>query len=114
MAAVFNAFAAISAALMKSDGRLQASSVGIITHVPVMLAEVLHHARPRPGEVVVDCTVGDGGHARALLEALGGDGVLIGLDVDAEQVSRARNRLGVAPNLDALDGRQQRWPSVSL
>lgn len=79
-----------------------------------MVAEVLHHSRPRPGDVVVDCTVGDGGHARALREALGGDGLLIGLDVDAEQISRARDRLGVSASVATLDDRTPRRASVSL
>src|SRR5437762_1945626 len=38
-------------------------------HVPVMTAEVIQHLRPERGGLFVDCTVGLGGHARALLEA---------------------------------------------
>ena len=39
-----------------------------MTHVPVMTAEVLHFLRPEQGGLFVDCTVGLGGHSRALLE----------------------------------------------
>ena len=37
------------------------------THRPIMTAEILRALGPRPGEVAVDCTLGYGGHARALL-----------------------------------------------
>ena len=49
-------------------------------HEPVMVAEVLEHLAPERGGVFVDCTVGLGGHARALIEA--GASRLIGLDRD--------------------------------
>ena len=39
------------------------------SHVPIMVAEVLEVLGPRPGDIVVDCTIGYGGHARALLDA---------------------------------------------
>jgi len=58
-----------------------------MTHVPVMTAEVLQHLRPERGGVFVDCTVGLGGHARALLEA--GASRLIGLDRDRHALAGA-------------------------
>ncbi len=63
------------------------------THVPIMVEEVIGTLRPQPGEVVVDCTLGYGGHARALAEHLGPEGRLIGLDVDGEQLDKTRQRL---------------------
>jgi len=59
-----------------------------LTHVPVMTAEVLAHLRPGGGGLFVDCTVGLGGHTRALLEA-GADRV-IGLDRDSDALAEAR------------------------
>ena len=56
-----------------------------------MVAEVLEHLDPSRGGVFVDCTVGLGGHARALL--LGGASRLIGLDRDPAAVDAARNAL---------------------
>jgi 16S rRNA (cytosine1402-N4)-methyltransferase len=56
-------------------------------HRPVMLAEVLRLLEPRPGMVLVDATVGYGGHAAALLERIVPGGRLIGIDRDGEALS---------------------------
>ena len=52
------------------------------THRPIMVEEVLRCLRPGAGDVAVDCTLGGGGHARAILERVQPGGRLIGLDVD--------------------------------
>ena len=62
-----------------------------VSHVPVMTAEVLQHLRPERGGVFVDCTVGLGGHSRALLEA--GATRVIGLDRDRDALAHARDTL---------------------
>ena len=62
-------------------------------HRAVLLAEVLAALAPRPGDVVVDCTVGWAGHAGELLQRVGPDGRLIGIDFDPENLPRARARL---------------------
>jgi 16S rRNA (cytosine1402-N4)-methyltransferase len=59
----------------------------------VLLDEVLAALDPQPGQVMVDCTVGFGGHAAALLERLGPQGRLLGLDLDARHLEGARGRL---------------------
>jgi 16S rRNA (cytosine1402-N4)-methyltransferase len=66
------------------------------THVPVLLEEVLTHLQPRAGDVVVDCTLGYGGHAEQLCRRIGPTGRLIGLDLDAEQLRRTGERLAAA------------------
>lgn len=53
---------------------------------------------PAPGETVVDATLGHGGHARLMAKAIGPTGRLIGLDVDASNLSRARRRLEQGPS----------------
>lgn len=58
-----------------------------------MVAEVIAHLGPSPGEIAVDCTLGGGGHARALLERLRPGGRLIGLDVDRDELARTEQRL---------------------
>jgi 16S rRNA (cytosine1402-N4)-methyltransferase len=62
-----------------------------MTHIPVMTAEVLQFLRPERGGLFVDCTVGLGGHSRALLEA--GATRVIGLDRDLDALARARDTL---------------------
>ena len=52
-------------------------------HRPVLLDEVLAALEPQPGHVVVDCTLGFGGHAVELLRRVGPTGKLIGFDLDA-------------------------------
>src|SRR5438876_7841829 len=62
-------------------------------HRPVLLEGVLAVLDPQPGQVVVDCTVGWAGHAVELLRRIGTTGRLIGLDLDRENLPRARERL---------------------
>lgn len=62
-------------------------------HVPVLLREVLQALNPREGDVVVDCTVGFGGHASEFIRRIGPTGRLIGLDVDGPELARTRERL---------------------
>ena len=60
-------------------------------HVPVLTVEVLQHLHPERGGLFVDCTMGLGGHAQALLEA--GATRLIGLDRDPDALAIARATL---------------------
>ena len=63
------------------------------THVPVLPKEVMACLHPAPGDFVVDCTVGYGGHARGFLQRITPGGRLIGLDVDRWELERTRKRL---------------------
>jgi 16S rRNA (cytosine1402-N4)-methyltransferase len=60
-------------------------------HVPVLTREVIDALAPEKGGLFVDCTVGLGGHARALLEA--GATRIIGLDRDPEALAMAAETL---------------------
>ena len=64
-----------------------------IHHVPVLPAEVLHWLDPRPGQVIVDCTAGVGGHTRLLAERVLPGGRVIALDQDEAMLKLARPRL---------------------
>ena len=66
-------------------------------HDPVMLNEVLEHLAPRPGQTIVDCTLGRAGHADAVADRLAPDGTLIGLDADPRNLAFAQQRLADAP-----------------
>jgi 16S rRNA (cytosine1402-N4)-methyltransferase len=65
-------------------------------HLPIMVDEVVGCLRPGPGEVAVDCTLGGGGHARAILERLQPGGRLVGLDVDPLELPRTEAQLRAA------------------
>jgi 16S rRNA (cytosine1402-N4)-methyltransferase len=62
-------------------------------HEPVLLRETLEALALQPGSVVVDGTVGAGGHAADIARAIGPEGFLLGLDRDAEILARARATL---------------------
>jgi len=75
-------------------------------HRSVLPAETLRLLDPRPGETWVDCTVGGGGHARRILDAIGPTGRLIGLDQDEAMLALARPKLAgatlIAANFDQM------------
>lgn len=74
--------------------------MGPVGHVPVMVDQVVEILQPAPGQVLVDCTVGGGGHARALLPLLLPGGRLLGIDRDPRTLATARAAL--APYGDAV------------
>jgi 16S rRNA (cytosine1402-N4)-methyltransferase len=61
-----------------------------------MLEEVLRCLQPTPGDVVVDCTLGGGSHAQAILACVQPGGCLIGIDADAIELQRTAARLSAA------------------
>jgi 16S rRNA (cytosine1402-N4)-methyltransferase len=64
-----------------------------MAHIPVLLRETIQGLSLGPGENVVDCTVGGGGHAAAILERTSPDGKLLGLDLDEAALDAARREL---------------------
>jgi len=59
----------------------------------VMVEEVMQALAPHPGSLQIDGTLGGGGHAVRILEAISPDGRLLGLDADADAIDRAGRRL---------------------
>lgn len=55
---------------------------GQTSHTPVLAGELIELLDPQPGQVAIDCTFGDGGHARLVAERLGASGTLIAIDRD--------------------------------
>jgi len=58
-----------------------------------MAEEVMYYLKPRRGGIFLDGTLGGGGHARLILEATSPDGILVGLDHDAEALRAAGTNL---------------------
>lgn len=63
------------------------------SHIPVMLNEVIKYLDPKPGNIVVDGTLGLGGHAEVILKLIGSKGRLIGIDRDAQALAMASKNL---------------------
>lgn len=64
-------------------------------HRPIMVDEILNCLAPRTSERGADVTFGYGGHSEALLQAIGEDGQLLAMDVDATQLPKTESRLRV-------------------
>ena len=73
---------------LRAKGKTPAGS-----HIPVLTEEVLACLIPKPGEIVVDCTVGYGGHACEFIRRIGPTGKLLALDIDSAELERTRQRL---------------------
>ncbi len=62
-------------------------------HIPVLREEVLHYLNAGDKQLIVDGTLGDGGHTEAILQHSGPQCRVLGIDRDAEALARARKRL---------------------
>lgn len=66
-------------------------------HRSVLLDEVVEGLNLSPGNVVIDATVGTGGHAEAIAQRIGKTGMLLAIDVDEHSLALSRERLKDAP-----------------
>ena len=62
-------------------------------HIPVLYQDIIHALQPRSGGSYLDCTLGAGGHAQGILEVSQPDGKLLGLDLDPQAITIAKDRL---------------------
>ena len=62
-------------------------------HTPVLVQEVLGVLEPKPGSILLDATLGHGGHAKAFLEEAGDSSRVIGVDADPEALAVAKQTL---------------------
>ncbi|MDW7659630.1 MAG: 16S rRNA (cytosine(1402)-N(4))-methyltransferase [Bacillota bacterium] len=69
------------------------SKVSDFAHQPVLAAEVITLLNIKPDGCYVDCTLGGGGHASAIMDRLGAGGILIGIDQDSDALAAAKKRL---------------------
>lgn len=65
----------------------------VMLHQPVLVKETLAALNVKPSGRYIDCTVGTGGHAAAILEASAPGGQLLGIDADPDALELARGRL---------------------
>ncbi len=79
-------------AVSPNDGKASAVDMDVL-HKPVMVAEVLRALGVVPGGTYIDCTVGEGGHAEAILNAACPPPRLLGLDLDIVALDTAGHRL---------------------
>ena len=63
------------------------------THIPIMPEEIIATLKPKPSDIIADCTLGYGGHARQLARYIGKTGKIIGLDVDGSELEKTQKRL---------------------
>jgi len=61
-------------------------------HIPILLEKVLEYLDPQSGENFVDCTIGEAGHAKAILERIAPNGKLLGIDIDIASLKRIEPR----------------------
>ena len=64
-----------------------------IYHDPVLVEEVIENLLVRPGNIYMDCTLGEGGHTEAIFESCTGNVKVIGLDADPEILKTSEKRL---------------------
>jgi len=62
-------------------------------HKPILKEKVLHYLNVESQRLIVDGTLGDGGHAKLVLQRMGSQGKVLGIDQDIEALARAKERL---------------------
>jgi len=73
-------------------------------HIPVMVNEVIHLLKPKKGECWVNATEGGGGHSKKILEAIGDEGTLVGIDLDWIAKEAAEKRYQDFKNVKIVQG----------
>ena len=83
------------------------------SHFSVMVEEAMAFLDVRPGSVVVDGTLGGGGHAMAMVRRMGEKGSLVGIDRDTDALKAAKQRLGSKPvNIHLVHGNFADMPQI--
>lgn len=69
------------------------SVIAMPYHVPVLTQQVVESLQVKAGGSYIDCTVGEGGHSKAILEASSPGGRLLGIDGDLQALQTAEEQL---------------------
>jgi len=62
-------------------------------HIPVLQKEVIEYLAPKPNQNFIDCTIGEGGHAFAILEKILPNGKILGIDTTLELISKIQKEI---------------------
>lgn len=82
--------------LMEARYGISFEEVMVRLHLPVMKEDVIRFLDPKPNENFIDCTVGEGGHALALLERSKPSGKVLGIDADPIILERLKRKVEAA------------------
>ncbi len=95
---------------MSPPDRPSTSPTSTFHHIPVLLDEVIEALQPRPGQLILDGTLGGGGHSEALLN-LGAR--VVGMDQDPDALAAASARLArFGDQFVALHGNFRHFPEI--
>jgi len=81
-------------------------------HKPVLLHEVITFLDPKPGDFIIDGTVDGGGHAAAIVQHIGSDGTLLGLDWDERLLEKCKARFAGQRNVILIHGNYAELPEI--
>ena len=82
---------------VETSDLIQSSSMSDSVHLSVLPQEVIESLALKPGQTVVDGTLGGGGHTRMLAEQVGPEGLVLALDRDVIAIERAERELSELP-----------------
>jgi len=64
-----------------------------MTHIPVLLKETIEYLNPEAGDIVLDGTLGAGGHSAEICKKIGESGLLVGIEQDEETLEKTRIKI---------------------
>lgn len=94
---------------------IQKGSTPAGMHISIMVQEIIDFLQIKPGQIGLDATLGYGGHTKAMLQCLEGQGHIYGLDVDPIESAKTKERLekqGFGPEI--LTVRLQNFADIDL
>ncbi|MBI3046449.1 MAG: 16S rRNA (cytosine(1402)-N(4))-methyltransferase RsmH [Candidatus Harrisonbacteria bacterium] len=83
-----------------------------MTHIPVLLKEVIELLDPKEREIIIDGTAGSGGHAKAVLQKIGETGQLLLVDWDKESIANLKKAFASYPNVFIIHGNYAELPGI--
>ncbi|MCR4328522.1 MAG: 16S rRNA (cytosine(1402)-N(4))-methyltransferase RsmH [Patescibacteria group bacterium] len=81
-------------------------------HIPVLLEEIVQILKCEPGDFFIDGTINGGGHADVVLQKIGVQGKLLGIDWDEQVLAKGRARIGSNGNVILVHGNYADIPKI--